>query len=159
MVLETGGGLKKAMHWLQETPFVAMNVDILTDMDLASMIRDHFQHCPLATLAISRRETSRYFLFDEHSQLRGWRNIKTGQERWAGAVPSGEKLTEKAFSGIHVIDPAIFPLMHQEGKLSIVDVYLEVAASHPVRGFDHTGTRLIDVGKPESAKEAEKIFI
>jgi len=159
VVLETGGGLIKARPLLDGAPFVAMNVDILTDLDLNALIRDHFQHCPLATLAISRRETSRYFLFDEHSQLRGWRNIKTGQERWAGAAPSGEKLTEKAFSGIHVIDPAIFPLMHQEGKLSIVDVYLEVAASHPVRGFDHTGTRLIDVGKPESAKEAEKIFI
>jgi len=159
MVLETGGGLKKAKRWLEEAPFVAMNVDILTDMDLGAMIRDHFQHRPLATLAISRRETSRYFLFDERSQLRGWRNVKTGQERWAGAVPSGVTLTEKAFSGIHVLDPAIFPLMQQEGKFSTVDVYLDVAAGHPVRGFDHTGSRLIDVGKPESAKEAEKMFI
>jgi len=136
-----------------------MNVDILTDLDLGSMMRDHFQHRPLATLAVTGRETSRYFLFDEHSLLRGWKNVKTGQERWAGAVSSGVALTKKAFSGIHVIDPALFPLMKQEGKFSIVDVYLDVAAGHPVRGFDHSGSRLIDVGRPESAVQAEKIFI
>lgn len=156
-VLETGGGLKKAMRWLREAPFVAMNVDILTDLDLGSMIRDHLQHRPLATLAVTDRETSRYFLFDADSRLRGWRNVKTGQERWAGS-PSGIALTEKAFSGIHVIDPALFPLMKQDGKFSIVDVYLGVAADHPVRGFDHSGSRLIDVGRPESVEQAEKLF-
>jgi len=157
-VLETGGGLKKAMRWLQDAPFVMMNVDILTDLDLGSMIRDHFQHRPLATLAVTGRETSRYFLFDEHNQLRGWKNAKTGQERWAGAKPSGVVLTERAFSGIHVIDPTLFPLIKQEGKFSIIDVYLDVAAGHPVRGFDHSGSRLIDVGKPESVAQAEKLF-
>ncbi|MBN9379394.1 MAG: nucleotidyltransferase family protein [Chitinophagaceae bacterium] len=156
-VLETGGGLKKAMGWLQEAPFVAMNVDILTDLDLGSMIRDHFQHHPLATLAVTDRETSRYFLFDGDSRLRGWRNVRTGQERWAG-TSSGMALAEKAFSGVHVIDPALFPLMKKDGKLSIVDVYLDVAAEHPVRGFDHSGSRLIDVGKPESVEQAEKLF-
>jgi NDP-sugar pyrophosphorylase family protein len=157
-VLETGGGLKKAMRWLQEAPFVMMNVDILTDLDLGSMIRDHFHHRPLATLAVTDRETSRYFLFDERSRLRGWKNVKTGQVRWAGAAPSGVRLTEKAFSGIHVIDPALLPLIKQEGKFSIIDVYLEVAADHPVRAFDHSGSRLIDVGKPESVGQAEKLF-
>jgi NDP-sugar pyrophosphorylase family protein len=159
MVLETGGGLKKAMRWLKDAPFVAMNVDILTDLDLGSMIRAHFQHGPLATLAVTDRETSRYFLFDADSRLRGWRNVKTGQERWAGAVPPRVIVMQKAFSGVHVIDPALFPLMKQEGKFSMVDVYLDVAAGHPVRGFDHSGSRLIDVGKPESVAQAEKLFI
>ena len=159
MVLETGGGLKKAMRWLKDAPFVVMNVDILTDLDLGSMIRAHFQHGPLATLAVTDRETSRYFLFDADSRLRGWRNIKTGQERWAGAVPPRVIVMQKAFSGVHVIDPALFPLMKQEGKFSMVDVYLDVAAGHPVRGFDHSGSRLIDVGKPESVAQAEKLFI
>ena len=157
-VLETGGGLKKARRWLEEAPFVVMNVDILTDLDLGAMIRDHFQHCPLATLAVTDRVTSRYFLFDEDSQLRGWRNVKTGQERWAGAAAFPGVVTPKAFSGIHVIDPALFPLMKQEGKFSTVDVYLDVAAHYPVRAFDHSGSRLIDVGKPESAEKASKLF-
>jgi NDP-sugar pyrophosphorylase family protein len=157
-VLETGGGLKKAGRWLEEAPFLVMNVDILTDLDLGAMIRDHFEHRPLATLAVTGRETSRYFLFDEKDRLRGWRNVKTGQERWAGGASSGGTVIEKAFSGIHVIDPAIFGLMKQEGKFSMVDVYLDLAAVHTIRGFDHSGSKLIDVGKPAAAERAAKLF-
>lgn len=157
-VLETGGGLIKARRLLEGAPFVVMNVDILTDLNLGALIRDHFQHRPLATLAVTDRQTSRYFLFDKDNRLRGWRNIKTGQERWAATSPPTEKLTPKAFSGIHVIDPGLFPLMRQEGKFSMVDVYLDVAAAHTVRGFDHSGSRLIDVGRPESAELAARMF-
>jgi MurNAc alpha-1-phosphate uridylyltransferase len=158
-VLETGGGLKKARRWLEEAPFVVMNVDILTDMDLGAMIRDHFQHRPLATLGVTVRDTSRYFLFDEGLRLRGWRNVKTGQERWAGAGAFSGVVMPKAFSGIHVIDPALFSVMRQEGKFSMVDLYLDLAADHAVRGFDHSGSKLIDVGRPESVEKAEKLFV
>src|SRR5579859_5047942 len=82
-VLETGGGLKKARPLLESAPFVLMNVDILTDLDLSAMIRDHFSHRPLATLAVTGRQTSRYFLFNDRDELQGWKNVKTGQERMA----------------------------------------------------------------------------
>jgi MurNAc alpha-1-phosphate uridylyltransferase len=143
-----GGGLKKAAPFLEDAPFVLMNVDILTDMDLAAMIRDHFLHGPLATLAVTDRTTSRYFLFDAKDELCGWRNVKTGQERIARPVAAS---VQKAFSGIHVIDPSIFPLMTMEGKFSTVDLYLDLGAGHSIRGYDHSRSRLIDVGKPESA--------
>lgn len=168
-VLETGGGLKKARAFLEGSSFVLMNVDILTDMDLSAMIADHFRNRPLATLAVTDRVTSRYFLFDERDELCGWRNVSTGQERLvrSAAEPAGDDAaravaraapTQKAFSGIHVIDPAIFPLMTQDGKFSMVDLYLGLAAGHPIRAFDHSRSRLIDVGKPESAEQAARLF-
>jgi MurNAc alpha-1-phosphate uridylyltransferase len=81
-VLETGGGLKKAAWYFEnEKDFVVMNADILTDMDLSAMIAQHQQTKALATLAVSERDTSRYFLFDEQDVLCGWRNVKTGEER------------------------------------------------------------------------------
>jgi NDP-sugar pyrophosphorylase family protein len=155
-VLETGGGLRKAGPFLENAPFVLMNVDILTDMDLGAMIADHFLHAPLATLAVTDRTTSRYFLFDARDELCGWRNVKTRQERIARPVAMS---IQKAFSGIRVIDPSIFPLMTMEGKFSTVDLYLDLAADHSIRGYDHSRSRLIDVGKPESAEQAEKLFI
>ncbi|HTI89518.1 MAG TPA: sugar phosphate nucleotidyltransferase [Puia sp.] len=191
-VLETGGGLQKARAFLEEAPFVLMNVDILTDMNLSGMIADHFRSggrsvggmvsplgageglAPLATLAVTNRVTSRYFLFDGRDELCGWRNVTTGQERMArvtgdGGVVTGKAgaaaiaggtgvLTQKAFSGIHVIDPAIFPLIGRTGKFSMVDLYLDLAVEHTIRGFDHSESRLIDVGKPESAERAAKLF-
>lgn len=177
-VLETGGGLKKAAWWLEKSPFLVMNVDILTDLDLSGLIGDHFRHRPLATLAVTNRSTSRYFLFNERQELCGWRNISSGQERIARqGSPAGEAdptkaagsvlsanssgappLIQKAFSGIHVIDPAIFPLIRREGKFSMVDVYLDLAATQTIRGFDHSHSKLIDVGRPESVGQAERLF-
>jgi NDP-sugar pyrophosphorylase family protein len=155
-VLETGGGLKKARPWLEKAPFVLMNVDILTDMDLGAMIASHFHHRPLATLAVTNRSTSRYFLFDKQDELCGWRNVQTGQERMSR---SADSLRQKAFSGIHVIDPAIFDLIRLDGKFSMVDLYLDLAATQIIRGYDHSDSKLIDVGKPASAEEAARLFM
>jgi N-acetyl-alpha-D-muramate 1-phosphate uridylyltransferase len=155
-VLETGGGLKKARPFLQDAPFVLMNVDILTDLDLGAMIDYHFSHLPLATLAVTNRITSRYFLFNSGNELCGWRNTQTGQERMAR--PADAALTQKAFSGIHVIDPAIFGLLALQGKFSMVDAYLDLAATRSIRSYDHSASKLIDVGKPSSAEEAAKLF-
>ena len=155
-VLETGGGLKKAQTWLADAPFVLLNVDILTDMDLGAMIADHFIHRPLATLAVTGRKTSRYFLFNAGNELCGWRNVRTGQQRMAKPV-DGEPI-EKAFSGVHIIDPSIFQFMDHEGKFSMVDVYLDLAAGHIIRGWDHSNSLLIDVGRPSSAEEASRLF-
>ena len=155
-VLETGGGLKKARPWLENAPFVLMNVDILTDMDLGAMMADHFDHRPLATLATTNRATSRYFLFDAQDELCGWRNVQTGQERMSRPA---DDIVQKAFSGIHVIDPAIFDLIRLDGKFSMVDLYLDLAASQTIRGYDHSDSKLIDVGKPSSAEEAARLFI
>jgi N-acetyl-alpha-D-muramate 1-phosphate uridylyltransferase len=154
-VLETGGGLKKAADFFDYGSFLLMNVDILTDLDLAGMIFYHEEKKPLATLAVTDRKTSRYFLFDKNNRLAGWRNTKTAEEKIS--LP-GPGLIEKAFSGIHLISPEIFPLMHQKGKFSIVDVYLDLAADRTILCFDHSGSRLVDVGKPESVVLADKIF-
>src|SRR5688500_15968579 len=81
VVLETGGGLKKAAWYFDEEDFVLMNVDILTDLNLQEMLSYHREHKPLATIAITDRETSRYFLFDERNTLRGWRNVVTGETK------------------------------------------------------------------------------
>ncbi len=155
-VLETGGGLKKAAGYFDEGSFILMNADILTDLDLKIMISFHEKYKPLVTLAVTDRNSSRYFLFDQNDQLCGWRNKKSDEEIIS---IQGSLLTEKAFSGIHIISPEIFPLIHQQGKFSIVNVYLELAAAHTILGFDHSGSKLVDVGRLEAIAVAEKLFI
>ncbi len=155
-VLETGGGLKKAAWFFQDTDdFVLMNVDILTDLDLAAMTRHHQERQALATLAVSQRPTSRYFLFNPAMRLCGWRNKTTGEER----IPlPALVLQERAFSGVHIIKSAMLEKMQQTGKFSMVDVYLSLAGERYIQGYDHTGSRFVDVGKPESIAIAEKMF-
>jgi NDP-sugar pyrophosphorylase family protein len=156
-VLETGGGIKKAAWFFKNEaePFVVINVDILTDMNLQDMIAQHKKNNPLATLAVTSRYTSRYFLFDEFDHLCGWKNEKTGDQKISRE--SG-KYTQKAFSGIHIISPEIFPLIKMKGKFSMVDVYLELAKTDVITAFDHSSSKFIDVGKPESILKAEKLF-
>lgn len=155
-VLETGGGLKKAAWYFNGCQnLVLMNVDVLTDMPLQQMITAHETNTPLATLAVTNRKTSRYFLFDEEGTLCGWRNTKTGEQKIAR---QSNLLVEKAFSGIHVINHQLLGLMQQQRKFSMVDVYLTLAKKHTIKAFDHSGARFIDVGKPESIAEAEKLF-
>jgi len=153
-VLETGGALKKAAHFFEHSkePFVLMNADILTDLDIASM-KIHFDATNvLATLAVTNRPTSRYLLFDENNILCGWVNDKTGEQK-------GTPGTKKAFSGIHIISPTIFSYIIEEGKFSMIDLYLRLAAEKLcINCYDHSNGKLLDVGKPESVALAEEIF-
>lgn len=155
-VLETGGGLQKASWYFEsEADFVVMNVDILTDMNLSAMIRQQRQLHSLATLAVSDRNTSRYFLFDKEAVLSGWRNVINGEEK---IVRNADILIQKAFSGIQVINSSLLSLIKQEGKFSMVAVYLDLAKSHIISSYDHTGAQMIDVGRPESILKAEAVF-
>jgi NDP-sugar pyrophosphorylase family protein len=155
VVLETGGGLMKASKHLMDDSFVLMNVDILTGLDLLSMVAYHRKLMPLATLATTNRKTSRYFLFDHLDNLCGWVNTKTGEEK---IVRTTADKVKRAFSGIHVIDPRLFSLVKFSGKFSMVDVYLSLAEDGIIKSFDHSDTAFIDVGKPEAVAVAEALF-
>src|SRR5512133_1760820 len=62
ILLDTGGGLKKASpFFLRDTrtadaPFVLHNVDVVSAVDLARMLRFHAKHRALATLAVQERD-------------------------------------------------------------------------------------------------------
>lgn len=157
-ILETGGGLKRAAWFFKDgQDFVLMNVDILTDLLLTEMIAFHKKNTALATLATTNRETSRYFLFDEDEILCGWKNVKTSEEK---IMRHANNLTAKAFSGIHIINTKIFLLMEQTAviKFSMVDVYLSLCSNNKILSFDHSDTKFIDVGKPESLQQASLLF-
>ncbi len=151
--METGGGLKKAASFFENDtePIIFMNADILTDLDINKMNVQHLQDKPLATLAVTDRATSRYLLFDENNILCGWLNEKTGEHK-------GKPGTKKAFSGIQIISPEIFSLITEEGKFSLIDLYLRLSVDHNLISFDHSETKFIDVGKPESIAKAEEMF-
>lgn len=155
-LLETGGGLKKAKSFLESETFLVMNVDILTDLNISDFIFAHNANKALVTLAVSDRESSRKLLFNTENILCGWENRAAGE-----IIISRESTNLKllAFSGLHIIDPKLFDFLNDEGKFSIMKSYLEIAKNHIIKGFDHTGGHLIDVGKPESIVEAEKIFV
>lgn len=156
-VLETGGGLIKAEPLLNDgQPFFSLNVDILTNLDLNKLMAFHLQHKPLITFGVTNRKSSRVLLFDTNNRLCGWKNVQTGETKIAIDKPG---LIEKAYSCVVIYEPAVFSLIKQKGKFSIIDSYLDLAADHVILGYDHSGDNLVDVGKPESVAVAEKLFL
>ncbi len=155
-VLETGGGLVKARQFLDgNKPFISLNVDILTDLDLNKLMSFHQQHKPLVTFGITNRKSSRVLLFDNDNRLCGWKNLTTGATKGNTA---NKGLKEMAYSCVVIYEPKIFDLIKQQGKFSIMDTYLDLCTEHVILGYDHSGDKLVDVGKPESVAVAEKLF-
>ena len=152
-LLETGGGLKKAIPLLAgREPILLHNVDVLSTIDLSAMMMAHRSSGSLATLAVSQRDTSRYLLFNSENRMTGWKNTETGEIR--GPVRDSENYEALAFSGIHVIDPAIFKLMPDKDVFSIIDLYLQICAKYPIREFRHNSNQFLDIGKPEQLAKA-----
>jgi MurNAc alpha-1-phosphate uridylyltransferase len=151
-VLETGGGIRKAAWFLsQAEAAVVMNADILTDLPLADMIAYHKAKNPVATLATTQRSTSRYLLFDDQGRLTGWKNTKTNELKGMDGAP-------RAFSGIQVLSPVIFELMPYTGKFSMIDVYLHLCPHHRILSFDHSHSKMIDIGTMEKLEQAATLF-
>jgi len=151
-VLETGGGLKHAATYFKgENDFLVLNVDVLTDLKLPDLIRFHQAKKAMASLAVMKRSTSRYLLFDGNMQLQGWKQTVTGELK-------GQEGDPFAFSGIQVISSELLHSIQRKGKFSLIDVYLDAMKSMTIMGFDHSGDRFLDVGKPESLKLAESLF-
>lgn len=155
-VLETGGGLLKARPLLEGSePFFTLNADFLTDLNLHHLLAFHRERKGLISFGITNRPSSRNFLFDEENRLCGWMNNSSGEKR-ISIDKTG--LHPMAYSCVVVFEPGIFDLIPQRGKFSLVDTYLSLAAAHPIYGYDHSGDKLVDVGKPESVAVAEALF-
>jgi NDP-sugar pyrophosphorylase family protein len=155
VLLDTGGGLKKAAYFFLEgpvradEPFILHNVDVISTIDLGRMMRFHEENQALATLAVQDRETSRYLLFDEAGRLCG---RGTGE-----SAVSARALRALAFSGVHVISPRLLGMMTEEGAFSIIDSYLRLAASgEKIIGFRADEYYWRDLGRPENVARAER---
>ena len=154
-LLDTGGGLWKAQEFFDNEPFLAYNVDVISNINLYNLFKTHCNSNALATLAIRNRQSSRYLLFNNENELCGWRNINDKSEILSRQSNS---LLELAFSGIHIISPEIFKLYNQSGKFSMTPVYLELAKKNIIKGYLHDEDYWFDTGTPEKLEEASNFL-
>jgi NDP-sugar pyrophosphorylase family protein len=153
-LLDTGGGLKKASWFFDDhKPFLVHNVDTLTSVDLLDYYEYHIRNNALATLLVRHRPGSRFLLLNEVRQLAGWENV-ISKEKILSSKAVGP-LEQIAFSCLHVINPAIFELIEEEGCFSIVDVYLRLANTQNILGYVDDKSYWLDVGTPEKLQQGE----
>jgi NDP-sugar pyrophosphorylase family protein len=162
VLLDTGGGLKKAAWFFVEDssrpdePFILHNVDVLSTIDLGRMVQFHNENQALATLAVQERKASRCLLFDERLQLCGRR--AEGEEPEivrSSSTRSARQVQELAFCGIHIISPRLFAMMSEEGAFSIISCYLRLAAQgEKIQAFCADKYYWRDLGTPENIAQA-----
>jgi len=158
VLLDTGGGLRKAAYFFLdnssdgEKPFILHNVDVISTIDFQRMMQFHVEHRALATLAVRDRVTSRYLLFDEQLQLCGRRSGRDERDEIARPSRSAQAL---AFCGIHIISPRLFALMTEAGAFSIITTYLRLAAQgEKIAAFRADEYYWRDLGKPNDLLQA-----
>ena len=158
VLLDTGGGLKKAGYFFLDSaltldePFLLHNVDVISTIDFERMAKFHVENQALATLATQDRQSSRYLLFDEQLQLCGRRS---GLDRQPELVRPSKQLQALAFSGIHILSPRLLSMISEEGVFSIITSYLRLAAAgEKILAFRADECYWRDLGKPDNIQQA-----
>lgn len=153
-LLGTGGGLRKAARYLHgPLPVMVHNTDIWTDFDLAEIYQKHNPQDG-ATLVCQERESSRYLLADEEMKVCG--RYKDGEEILA-VRPAG-KLSRLAFSGIHVISPAVLELLSETVYPDIIDCYLLLIHHGATIRAVETAGNWFDMGTVEKLAKLERFL-
>ena len=157
-LLDTGGGILHAEPFLamDKRPFLVHNVDILSNADLAGLMRSHENSGRHVSLLVSDRDSDRKLVFDSDMNLKGWLNQKTGERRPSGLLIEGtDRLL--SFSGIYVMSPEVFGIMRAHGfsgAFPIMQFLLSGIDGLRIGGVEQTGLDLIDIGKPDTLHRA-----
>jgi mannose-1-phosphate guanylyltransferase len=145
-ILGTGGGLRQLGEVLREGPFLAINADILTDLDLAEVYRGH------RTGAVST-----LVLHDCPAYNNVW--VAGGRVVSIGAAPSGgapygkyEKNAKSlAYTGVQVVDPKMMRYLPPAGQpYDLVQAWREaLIAGERLAYLTVSGHFWQDLGTPE----------
>ncbi len=148
-LLDTGGALVRMMDLTAgDDPVLVHNVDVLTDLDPAQILKDHLHRCAEVTLAVQARPTNRPLVFDDQLHLLGRPNT------WPAGM---ESIPQRvfAFNGIHVFNPKVLRGIPPH-PFSSIDHYIRLAQQgHPVLGYVMEGWYWRDLGKPGDLEQAE----
>ena len=104
--LGTAGAVKNAQALFDRDPMIVLNGDIFADLDLSALLKFHYAHQGLATLALTKvKDPTAYGLIslDERHCITRFLEKPTPEEAIVNTVNAG----------IYVLDPAVFELVPQ----------------------------------------------
>lgn len=113
-VLGTGGGLRLARPHFGSAPFLVTNGDIYHNLDLAGIYARHCSSGAAVTMVLHDCPRFNRVRVCAAGRVRGFSPEEGGGE--------GELL---AFTGVHVLDPAVLELIPQGVFFNIIDCYRE----------------------------------
>ncbi len=162
LLLDTGGGLLKALPLFPDDSFVVVgNADVVCNAPLDWLVSEHKARHLDATLMTSKRNSTRHLLFDADSRLCGWEDVKNDKRR---DVRNVEVAYREAFNGFHVIEQRLIRSFLPQGEalhpLPIVSAYLDSASDFNIgRALIPEGRYWFDVGTVEKLRVAEDFLL
>ena len=146
-ILGTGGGLRTAMSFFGKEPILIVNGDIFHTINLAKVLQEHRQSGNVASLVLHDYPRFNRVSVAENGSITGFGD--TGQQ--------GRQL---AFTGIHVIDPALLSIIPQDSFYSIIDCYRHwIAKDSTLFGLEVKGHYWSDIGTPEDYLELHSLLL
>lgn len=119
-ILGTGGGIKNLQTVLGGEAFLVINADILVDINLDMLFAFHQKKGGAATLALRDDSNLMQYGIIETDKDDRIRNILS-------KVPyTGEILRKRMFTGVHILEPAVFDYIPPMIFYSITDSYIEM---------------------------------
>ena len=146
-ILGTGGAIRHLAHYWDDDPFMVVNADIVTDIDLADVYRRHRIHGAEVTLVMHDRTPFNQVWVDEQDQIAGF-------ERFSDAPDPGSH-RKMAFTGIHVMDNSIIRRIPGDGFSDIISVYRQMLDDGvPIHAHVVRNHYWQDMGSPDRYRDA-----
>ncbi|MFA5869733.1 MAG: NDP-sugar synthase, partial [Candidatus Bathyarchaeia archaeon] len=150
--LGTGGPIRKARDLLNGEPFLVLNGDVISDIDIRRLIEYHKAKGGLATVALTPvSDPSRYGAVELDWEGRITRFVEKPEK--------GKEPSNLINAGIYVLDPKIFDYI-PEGRASSIEreVFPVLANERKLFGFEFHGF-WTDMGIPEDYLKANQIIL
>jgi NDP-sugar pyrophosphorylase family protein len=133
-ILGTGGGIKNTQGFWGGNPFIVINGDILTDINLREVYESHRERDNLITMVLHD--------FPVHNKIRVDREMNI-----LSIGPGSNIKGALAFTGIHIINPEVLDFIPENRNYDILRCYRKlIDLKKPARGYLATGHRWIDIG-------------
>ena len=146
-ILGTGGAIKNVAHFWGEEPFVVINSDIVTDIDVKAVYQFHQTHALPVTLVLHDEPKYNTVWVTSEGVVKGF-DESDGEER-----SDGDRVL--AFTGIQVIDPEVLDVIPENTFHSSIDTYRKtITEGDGVRAFIVSGHYWTDIGTPDSYRQA-----
>ncbi len=155
LLLDTGGGIKHAQKFFDNSPILVHNVDIISNLNLKEFYQYHISDDSIASLVVSNRKSNRYLLFNEADILCGWQDINKDEKI---IVRENSKLNQLAFNGIHILNPHLIDSFPDEKVFSVIKAYLKIAGTEDIHAYVSDEIKWIDVGKVDSLQKASQLI-
>jgi NDP-sugar pyrophosphorylase family protein len=142
-ILGTGGGIKNTSDFWDDDPFVVINGDVLTDIDLASAYEEHVRSGSLVTLILHDCEP--------------FNQIEVAEDGHISDIARQNLPGRLAFTGIHIISPELLSYIPKGVFYDIIVCYQQLIASgKAIRAFVSKNHYWRDIGTLKSYVDANR---